>query len=166
MSEKADWIAILSALSSIAVAVIGFSGLLTAFRSASAPLTRLDMVYIRILLIFGLGALTFALLPLPFAAVAPERLWPTLTILLALFLLFWPVRSPIWNRARGIRPRRPRLFYGILAAQALLGLLLLLLGIRGDSDGGAYAAGVAWCLLVAMVTFVAQVFSMLPVDED
>lgn len=146
--------------------MVGFSGLLTAFRTASAPLSRIDMVYIRILLIFGLGALIFALLPLPFAGSPPDRLWTVATVLLAIFLLVWPIQSPFWNRARGVRPRRPGLFYGILAIEALLGLALLAAAWSGVAHPGFYAGGVVWCLLVALVTFVAQVFSLLSVDPD
>lgn len=165
MTSVADWSGILSTLASVAVALIGFSGLLTAFRSANAPLGRSDMVNIRILLIFSFGALVFALLPLPFAEVAPGRAWPTLTLMLAGFLLIWPLRSPFWNRARGIRPRRPWLYWGMLAIEGVIGAALLIAAITGATGGGAYAGGVAWCLLVAIVTFVAQVFSLLPVDE-
>ena len=165
MSNVADWSTVLSALASVAVAVIGFSGLLTAFRTAKGPLARADVVNIRILLIFGFGALVFALLPMPFAGFRPDRVWPVLIVLLAGFLLFWPVRSPIWNKARGHAPRRPILYYGILAVEAVIGLVLLAAAVTGNAGGGAYAGGVLWCLLVAMVTFVAQVFNMLPVDE-
>ena len=166
MTKVVDWIAVLSALASVAVAIVGFSGLLAAFRTANAPLSRADMVNIRILLIFSFGALVFSLLPLPFAALPPERLWPVANVLLAAFLLLWPVRSPFWNRARGIRPRRPLLYWGMLAIEALIGLLLLVAALSGHAGGGAYAAGIAWCLLVAIVTFVAQVFSLLPVDSE
>ena len=163
--DTADWISILSSLASVSVALIGFSGLLIAFRSANAPLSRADMVYIRILLIFSLGALVFALLPLPFADVAPDRLWPAMTLLLAAFLLFWPLRTPFWNRARGIKPRRPYFYWGVLGAEAILALYLMWTVADGSADGGSYALGVAWCLLVTIVSFVSQVFSQLPVDE-
>ena len=161
-----DWIAILSSLAGISVALIGFSGLLIAFRSANAPLSRIDMVYIRILLIFSVGALVFALLPLPFANVAPDRLWPALTLLLAAFLLVWPLRSPFWNRARGITPRRPAAFWAVLGAEAVLAAYLAWTVFAGAADGGSYALGVAWCLLVTIVSFVSQVFSQLPVDDN
>lgn len=166
MNEVVDWISVLSALASVAVAIIGFSGLLTAFRTANAPLSQADMVNIRILLIFGCGALVFALLPLPFAAISSKRLWPVLTVLLAAFLLVWPLRSPSWNRARGVKPKRRSLYLGILAAEALLGLVLLGGAFAGYANGGLYSAGVAWCVLVAIVTFVAHVFGLLPVDHD
>ena len=166
MTTVADWIGVLSTLASVAVALIGFSGLLIAFRAANDPLTRSEVVNIRILLIFSLGALIFALLPMPFAAVRADRLWPQLTTAVAAFLLFWPFRSPAWNRRRGVKPRRPLLYWGVLGAQALLSAALLALTFTGQADGGTYATGVAWCLLVAMVTFVAHVFSLLPVDAD
>ena len=165
MTGAVDWNAILAVLASVAVAVVGFAGLLTAFSAANAPLSRSDVVNIRILLIFSLGALVFAILPMPFADASPERLWPVSTVLLATFLLFWPIRSPAWNRRRGVRSRRPWLYWGILGAEAVLGTVLLVRGITGAADGGTYVLGVAWCLLVATVTFVAQVFALLPVDD-
>lgn len=164
--ETADWIGILATLASISVALIGFSGLLIAFRSVNAPLSKIDMVYIRILLIFSVGALVFAVLPLPFADVPPERLWPPLTLLLAAFLLIWPLRSPFWNRARGIKPRRPHAFWAVLLAEAVLAVYLAWTAFDGSADGGSYALGVTWCLLVTIVSFVSQVFSQLPVDDD
>ena len=166
MREVADWIGVLSTLASVAVALIGFSGLLIAFRSASAPLSRTDMVNIRILLIFSFGALIFALLPLPFAESDPRRLWNALTLVVAAYLLFWPIRSPIWNRRRGIKPQRPFLYWGTLAVQAVLGAVLGAMALLGEASGTTYAIGVAWCLLVAIVTFVAHVFSLLPVDQS
>jgi hypothetical protein len=160
-----DWNAILATLASVAVAVVGFAGLLTAFSASNSPLSRADVVNIRILLIFSLGALVFALLPMPFAAVAPDKLWPSVTVLLAGFLLLWPILSPLWNKQRGIKPRRPLLYWGMLAVEALLGIAMLASVFSGEADGATYTLGVAWCLLVAMVTFVAQVFSLLPVDH-
>ena len=53
MTSVADWMAVLSTLASVAVAVIGFAGLITAFRSINSPLFRSDIVNIRILLIFS-----------------------------------------------------------------------------------------------------------------
>ncbi|HET9356378.1 MAG TPA: hypothetical protein VFO42_09475 [Sphingomicrobium sp.] len=165
MTAAVDWQGVLAVLASVAVAVVGFAGLLTAFSAANAPLAKSDVVNIRILLIFSLGALLFAILPLPFADVPPQRLWPISTVLLGVFLLFWPIRSPAWNRRRGIRSRRPLLYWGMLGIEAVLGAVLLVRGVTGTADGGTYVLGVAWCLLVATVTFVAQVFALLPVDE-
>ena len=156
----------LSTFASVAVAVIGFAGLLAALRTASAPLSRADMVNIRILLIFSLGALLFSLVPLPLSHLTAERLWPPLTIVLAAFLLLWPIRSPFWYRARGIRPRRPVLYWSILATEAVIGSILMARGLSGAAGGSDYLFGVGWCLLVAIVTFVAQVFSLLAVDQD
>ena len=103
---------------------------------------------------------------MPFAAASPDRLWPVLNVLLAAFLLIWPIRSPFWNKARGIKPQRPALYWGILALEAAIGMWLLVASLRGVAGGGAYSAGVAWCLLVAIVTFVAQVFNLLRVEKD
>lgn len=166
MTAAVDWYAILAVLASVAVAVVGFAGLLTAFSAANAPLSRSDVVNIRILLIFSLGALVFAILPMPFADAHPQRLWPIGTVLLAVFLLFWPIRSPAWNRQRGIRSRRPWLYWSILGGEAVLGTVLLVRGITGTADGGTYVLGVAWCLLVSTVAFVAQVFALLPVEDS
>jgi hypothetical protein len=165
VSGIAEWIGVLSTLASIAVALIGFSGLLIAFRAANDPLSRADIVNIRILLIFSLGGLIFALLPMPFAEVRPERLWPPLTVAIAAFLLFWPLRTPVWNRQRGVKPRRAILYWGVLSAEAVLGVGLLIAALSGGASGGTYALGVAWCLLVAIVTFVAHIFTLLPVDS-
>ena len=121
MTADVDWNAVLAVLASVAVAVVGFAGLLTALSAANAPLSRSDVVNIRILLIFSLGALVFAILPMPFADLPPQRLWPISTVILAVFLLFWPIRSPAWNRRRKIRSRRPWLYWSILGTEAVLG---------------------------------------------
>jgi hypothetical protein len=99
------WLTVLTSFASVATALIGFCGLLTAFRSAGAPLGLRDIVGIRILLIFSLGALIFAILPL--VIVAEKGSWAVCAILLGLFLCFWPLRSPTWNRQRGYSPRLP-----------------------------------------------------------
>lgn len=165
MVSVLDWIAVLSTLASVAVAVIGFAGLLTAFQASSAPLNRQDIVNVRILLIFALGALVFSLLPLGFAQISGRSPWPLLTLLMAAFLLFWPLRSPFWNRNLAIRPRRPKLYWTILLLQALLAIALLVPALSGSAGASQYVVGILWCLLVAILTFVAQIFALLPVDR-
>jgi hypothetical protein len=162
---SAEWLSVLATFAAVATALIGFTGLVTAFRLTNDPLTPYEAANVRILLIFGAGALLFALLPMPFAGLDEDRVWPVLSVLLAGFLLFWPFRSPFWNRARGIKPRRPKLYWGLLAAEGVLGGAILIAGVMGRAGAGTYAAGIAWCLLIAIVTFVAQVFTLFPIER-
>ena len=163
---SADLLAVLAILASVAAAMVGFSGLMTAFRSSSDDLKPNDLHNVRILLILSVSALCFALLPLPLWLLSrPTSLMAALTALLALFLIVWLVQSPRWMRSRGLRPLHPKLYWSMLVAQALLGLLILAAVLAGQEPAPFYVAGVLWCLMTAIVVFVVQVFRMLPVGR-
>jgi hypothetical protein len=104
-------IALLSTLSSVAAAMVGFSGLLTAFRVSVETLDPNDVSNIRILLIFSVAALLFAIIPLPFHVVGnDEAMFVALTIALGIFLAVWLWQSPRWMRRHQLKPRNTRLY--------------------------------------------------------
>ena len=156
--------AVLSTLASIAASLVGFSGLLTAFRASSAELTPYDINNIRTLLIYSVSALVFALLPLPLGKTVTGGAWSALTVLLAANLLFWSVRSPRWMKQKRLRPRSPGLYYSVLGIQALVGAILVGGAFWLVDPGMLYALGVLWFLVVALLVFVVQVFLLLPID--
>ncbi|WP_162888049.1 hypothetical protein [Sphingomonas mesophila] len=159
-----DLLAVLAILASVAAAMVGFSGLMTAFRSSSDDLMPNDVSNVRILLIFSVGALGFALLPLPLWLVDDPDPWlAAMTLLLGAFLAVWLVQSPLWMRRRGLKPLKPALYWSMLVAQALLGALIVGAVLTGHPPAPFYVAGVLWCLTTAIVVFVVQVFRMLPV---
>lgn len=162
-----DQLAILATWASIAASMVGFAGLLTAFRASDEALAPNDVTNIRILLIFSVSALVFALLPLPFAAgdLANGRVWRALAILLGLYLSFWVVQSPRWMRARRLRPRSPLLYASMLGVQGLLGATMIGAALLTGEGHALYVVGVLWCLITAIVVFVAQIFRMLPLSE-
>ena len=158
--------ALLSTLASIAASLVGFSGLLTAFRAANHSLDANDINNIRTLLIFSVSALVFALLPLPFAAGhSPDWLWSVLTLLLGANLLFWSWQSPRWMKRKGLRPRRPLLYLAMISLQALLGAALATGAFLLASPAVLYAIGVLWFLVAAIIVFVVQIFFLLPMDR-
>ena len=162
-----DPIAALTALASIAASLVGFTGLLTAFRANADTLSPNDVSNIRILLIFSVSALVFALLPMPVVAfAAPMVWWRALALLLGAFLIFWLVQSPRWMRRRGLRPRSPRLYWWMLVLQAAIGLAVVGGGIGHPTPQPFYIVGVLWCLLTAITVFVVQIFVMLPIQRD
>ena len=157
--------AILSTLASIAASLVGFSGLLTAFRASSTDLTPYDINNIRSLLIFSVSALVFAVLPLPLAARPPGGVWwSALTVLIGATLLFWTVQSPRWMKRKGLRPRLPRLYFGVLGAQGIVGATIMAGAVWLADPSALYAVGVLWFLFVALLVFVVQVFLLLPID--
>ena len=156
---------VLSTMASIAASLVGFSGLLTAFRTANDSLGPRDLNNIRTLLILSVSALVFALLPLPLAAAKwPAWWWNLLTLVLGVNLLFWSVQSPRWMTKKDLRPRYRALYLGMIAAQALFGALLVAGAIVLAETSALYTAGVLWFLIAAVVVFVVQVFPLLPVD--
>lgn len=162
-----DQLTILATLGSIAASMVGFAGLLTAFRASDERLDPNDVSNIRILLIFSVSALVFALLPLPFAAgdLAAEPTWRSFAIILGLYLLFWTIQSPRWMKQKRLRPRRPLLYAGMLAAQGLMGSVMIAGSLLTGHAHSLYVAGVLWCLITAIVVFVVQVFRMLPLGS-
>ena len=156
--------AVLSTLASIAASLVGFSGLLTAFRASSADLTPYDINNIRTLLIYSVSALVFALLPLPLATRQNGEVWSWLTVALGASLLFWSLQSPRWMRKKGLKPRLPVLYFGVLGVQALLGAGLVAGALLLADSSALYALGVLWFLIVALLVFVVQVFLLLPID--
>ncbi len=162
-----DQLAILATLGSIAASMVGFAGLMTAFRASNEHLEPNDVTNIRILLIFSVSALVFALIPLPFAAgdLAGGRVWKSLAVLLGAYLLFWTVQSPRWMRRKRLRPRRPLLFVVMLAIQGLLGMAMVAGGLLTRQAHALYVVGVLWCLITAIVVFVVQIFRMLPLEK-
>ena len=159
-------IGLLSTLASVAASLVGFSGLLTALRASSEDLSPNDVTNVRILLMFGVAALLFALFPLIGFAFHAGATWlAAATVLLGVFLIVWIVQSPRWMRAKGLKPRSPRVYWTTLIGQAVIGLVLVVGIVLGRPAAPLYLAGVCALLVTAIVAFVVQVFAMLPVDR-
>ena len=136
-----DQLAILATLGSIAASMVGFAGLLTVLRASDERLDPNDVSNIRILLIFSVSALVFALIPLPFAAadLADGSVWRSLAILLGAYLLFWLVQSPRWMKRKRLHPRQPLLYVTMLGAQGVLGGAMI--GCLADCAGACALCG-------------------------
>ena len=162
MTGAAD---VLSTMASVAASLVGFSGLLTAFRSANSSLSAYDINNIRSLLIVSVSALVFALLPLPLTTVREgDQLWSVLSFLLGASLLFWSVQSPRWMKRKGLRPKRPVLYIAMIGVQAIIGALLMVGAVLVENAAVLYTAGVLWFLIAAIVVFVVQIFLILPME--
>lgn len=157
----------LSTYASIAASLVGFTGLLTAFRASTDSLSPNDVTNIRILLIFSVSALVFALLPVPILKLQNGEPWVrAVTVLLGAQFLFWSFQSPRWIRSKGIKPRNPRLYWLMIVIQAAIGAAVLLAGLLLVDPMPAYSMGVLWCLLSAIIVFVIQIFVMLPLSRN
>lgn len=155
---------LLSILASIAASLVGFTGLLTAFRVRTDSLSPNDVTNIRILLIYSVSALVFAVLPIPLLAFdAHPALMKVLTGLFGTYLLFWSMQSPAWMRRRRLRPRNPALYWSIIVLQAVLGIGMVVGAALASLTMAVFTLGVLWCLLTAIIVFVVQIFVMLPI---
>lgn len=158
---------LLSTMASVAASLVGFAGLLTAFRAANDSLSAYDANNVRSLLICAVSALVFALLPLPFAATRwSPWVGAVLTFLLGANLLFWSVRSPRWMKQKSLRPKWPLLYLAMIIAQALIAILLMVGSVFLADVAVLYAVGVLWFLIAALVIFVVQIFQLLPVEPS
>lgn len=147
--------------------MVGFTGLLTAFRAGSDRMNANDISNIRILVIFSVSALVFALLPIPVMALGEQERWMRwLTMLLGAYIFFWCVQSPRWMKRKRVKPRRPGIYWTMIILQGLIGTTVMMVGVRSDPVLAIYSIGVAWLLVTAIIVFVVQIFAMLPIDPD
>lgn len=164
-----DAAAALSVFAQLAVALTGFSGLLTGFRGG-ARWTPVELESLRILLVTSVGAMAFSIAPAPFLVAGADSVlvWTWGALALGAFLGFLFAGIMIIVFGRRLKARRPALMWTLTAGQFLIAALLLasafdLFSLRGP---GVYCAGIVWLLLIATLQFLSQIFSMLRGGED
>jgi cation transport ATPase len=152
----------LATIAQLAMAVTGFAGLLTAFRSRRRRWREIEIVALRFLLLSSISACLLGLLPLTLQAEASDAspAWRFCQLILGTWLVFlflWQYRQG-WRK--GLRPRRPY----INAAMWLAGLGVAIANVAASarltdalSPAVIYLIGLFWLLLGAILQFLVQV---------
>jgi hypothetical protein len=145
----------------VAVALIGFSGLISVFRPSAAGLVARDLTALAMIIAAGSIALFFALFPLPLLhlGIPPRVAWAVSSAAFSLTLLGAVVVMLLVSRgltARGHPPRTPRLNRTVEGLGVVLALLLLVnaLGAGPLGGPGLYLFALIGCLAIC-VTIVA-----------
>lgn len=158
----------LSTIAEVAMALTGFTGILTVFRHQQ-HWTQIELIALSHLLGIGIGASFFALLPMPLLA---SSLPIAVTWRLCLPALGFGIMGlVVWNdRNRRRHHIRPRWRFAYWPLQSLgFGLAALLIGAAFTSmlrHPALYLAGLLWMVLVGMLQFMVQVLRSLPPPKD
>jgi len=159
----------LATIAQLAMAVTGFAGLLTVFRSSRRRWHEIELVALRFLLMTSISACLLSLLPLilleaPDSRSVPWRVCQSALGVWLLFLFIWQHRQ---ERLKGLRPRSP----AINAAMWVVGIAIALANIAAAarltaalSPAAVYLIGLFWLLLGAILQFVVQIISSVSVD--
>ncbi len=149
----------LTTFAELAIALAGFTGLLTAFHRGQVTWSDQERFRIRMLLIVCFGIMTFALLPKAFVdgAIAEARMWRLLTIgwsLFAILLCALFIRRII---VRNVQLAMPKSTWLLLTS----GLVIHLSTLAGsglllwEPGSAALAGGFIWGLLFGGMFFYA-----------
>ncbi len=149
----------LTTFAELAIALAGFTGLLTAFQRRQMNWSDQERFRIRMLLMVCFGIMAFALLPKVFvdSAIAEERMWRLLTIGWSLFAIFLCVsfirRIVVGNVQLAMQKATWLLLIGglIIHISTLAGSSFLL----WNPGSAALAVGFIWGLLFGGMFFYA-----------
>lgn len=138
-------------LSLLGLTLAGFVGLTAALHCAGRTWLPQEIVGIKLVLEFSLGASFFALLPILFSQSLRDTalVWRVCSILLALFLAFEldVQRRRIRRLFRsGYPPRAPVFALGLLFPGTILALVGQLANVAWWADQAAYMWALAWLL--------------------
>ncbi len=150
------------------MAFTGFAGLLTVFRHPK-HWTKIELAAVRYLLLLGVSASLFALLPMAMlasglpVAVTWELCVPLLGIWL-LILAVWYQRIRLWER---IRPRSP-VSYWLMQTVGFAASILSVAAafVPALRQPGVYLIALFWMVLTGVVQFIVQVLKSLPPTSD
>ncbi len=145
-------------LAEVAVALAGFSGVVTAFQTRGRPWSRFDSVRLWNLLRFSLALLFFSLLPLAWLA-AGESPWVVCSAVFGLTAAGQAIVSASFaiRRPPGTQPVvAASLAAGGLAAAIALSLNTL--GVLFERSFTGYLVGLLWLVVASAVFFVRLVY--------
>ena len=159
----------LATIAQLAMAVTGFAGLLTVFRSSRRRWHEIELVALRFLLMTSISACVLSLLPLvlqesPDSRSVPWRICQAALGIWLFFLFVWQHRQ---ERLRGLRPRSPSINAAMWVAGIATALanLIVAAGLTAAlSPAVVYLIGLLWLLLGAILQFVVQIISSVSVD--
>lgn len=158
----------LATIAQVAIALTGFTGILTVFRRQRCW-TQLEVIAVKHLLAIGGAASLFALLPMPLLAttlptsVAWQLCLPALGICLMIFAV-WNQRTRVLHR---LRPRWPLAYWPLQLLGFVLATLLIAAGFTPILRHPAlYLVGLLWMILVGLLQFMVQVLKTFPSPGD
>ena len=157
-----DEIATLGLFAQLAVALTGFAGLLTAFRSRREGWLPIEVAGIKILLMTSVAAMGFSALPVPMlvAGWSVDRAFGLSSVLLGAHFIVAFAAGLHMVLKKKLRPRRPVLFWIFTAALIPMAALLFLSAFGVLAPGaGLYCAGLLFLLVVATAQFLFQVLA-------
>jgi len=152
-------------IAELALAVAGFSGVITAFMKRPGKLSSVEAYRIGVLLGITFGAVFLALLPVvleQFGLAAP-RLWATASTVMAVCSTV--ALSVFLYSSRLIHRLAPEIFnrymMGAMAAGHVVNIALQILNAMWaseDHSAGIYTVGLCWYLIHAAVQFSRMLF--------
>ena len=158
----------LSTIAEVAMALTGFTGALSVFRRQQ-HWTRIELTALSHLLVLGIAASVFSLLPMPLLATALARstIWqlclPALGICIIAFVV-WGQRTRVRHR---LRPRWPLAYWLLQSIGLLLALMLITAAFTPILRLPAvYLGGLLWMVFFGMLQFMVQVLNSLPLSKD
>ena len=156
----------LATIAQLAMAVTGFAGLISAFRSRQRRWDELDLYALRFLLLSSISACLLAMLPMVLLAreLDESPAWIVCQAALGAWLLLLFVWAQKQQRRKGLRPRRRFVDAAMWVICVTIGLLNLAAPLPAIGPAVrliAYLAGLFWLLLAAILQFVIQIMSSL-----
>lgn len=153
---------VLLATGEIAVALVGFAGIVFAFhRPLHGPALAASLGRFWSMLILGSGALLFSLLPFPFlsAGLSSRTAWSVCSVLMALFVgahLLSAVR--LGRRRAGAAPLPVAAFVRGGSAAAVVVLALNSIDVVFHRSFTGYFVGVLWLLAASLFFFARLIY--------
>jgi hypothetical protein len=145
-------------IAQVAIALAGFAGLISVFRSGEDSGTQSEFYGQSMMLELSLGAAFFALLPMPlfYTLGAEPDVWRVTSALLLAFLLAWIVL----DARRGVRVQDHPLVVRVSQTLALIAVVLIQIGNIVVWRGLAgYAWGLLWMLLASGTQFMLFIYN-------
>ena len=149
---------ILLGIAKLAAALLGFAGIVTAYRNQHSPEWKEDNRF-WLMMIVGFFTLMFALLPVPFLIRGHEaELWPSACALLGAFYVSYVAigaREFVLDRRNG-RPIHLFIFIPVTAGHVVGAAILpaSVIGIGPAPEAWLFFSGLSWLLLTSAIFFV------------
>jgi hypothetical protein len=149
---------ILLTIVDLALALIGFSSIVTALRrSREKAWNPQEINGLVFLAMMAIGAILFALLPfaLFYMELREGQIYSISAMLYAVFSVSVTLGLALRGRRSGFPSRRPRLFnaFAVLSIGVIVMMVLVAAGTISEGVLGYYLFGVIWLLVLAFVQF-------------
>lgn len=158
----------LSTFAQVAMAFTGFAGLLTVFRHRK-DWTRVELAAVRYLLLLGVSASLFALIPMVMltSGLSDAVTWELCVPALGIWLLLLAVWYQRIRLRELIRPRSPVAYWLMQTIGFVASLLSIAAAFVPElRQPGVYLTALFWMVLTGVVQFIVQVLKTLPPLND